>query len=216
MNNYKELSYFKRWTLENYPFIEADFDAITEYQLYCKIVEYLNKCIYNIKLMETAIDDVEKQVADLKAYVDEYLTDMSDVKEEIEAIKNSISVLTNAILEVNTKVDQVDNKVANLKDYTDDLVNSNFNVLKSYVDAQDEHLQEEIDNINIGALIIYDPTTGTYSPVQTVINNLYSLTNKDGITASEFDTLELTATEFDSKQLTAYEFDSSAKILLTE
>ncbi len=41
--NYKKLCPFKGWVLENFPFIEADFDAITNYELLCKIVEYLNK-----------------------------------------------------------------------------------------------------------------------------------------------------------------------------
>ena len=40
---YKKLCPFKGWVLENFPFIEADFDAITNYELLCKIVEYLNK-----------------------------------------------------------------------------------------------------------------------------------------------------------------------------
>lgn len=207
MKNYKELSYFKRWTLENYPFIEADFDAITEYQLYCKIVEYLNKCIYNIKLMETTVEDVEKMVLDLKAYVDEYLEDMSDVKEEIEAIQNTMSTLTQTILEVNSKVDD-------LRTYTDNLVTNNFNTLKNYVDYQDNILQDEIDNLVIGDIKIYDPTTGLNSSLQTVIDNLYGLTNKDGITASEFDTLEKTVTQFEAYDMTAYEFDSSAKAIM--
>lgn len=38
---------FKLWTIENFPFIEADFDAITNYQLYSKIVEYLRKIAEN-------------------------------------------------------------------------------------------------------------------------------------------------------------------------
>lgn len=36
---------FKWFVLENFPFIEADFDSITNYQLLCKVVEYLNKTI---------------------------------------------------------------------------------------------------------------------------------------------------------------------------
>ena len=214
MQNYKELSYFKKWTLENYPFIEADFDAITEYQLFCKIVEYLNKVIYNEKLTEQAMEELEAEFLKLKEYVDEYLTDISDIKEEVEAIENSMAVLTQSIIDLNNKIDGVDSKVGNLKTYTNNLVNESYDVLKNYVDAQDEHLQEEIDNINIGALIIYDPTTGTYNPVQTVVNNLYQLSNKDGLTASEFDNLELTASEFDAYQITAFEFDSNGRNIL--
>lgn len=214
MKNYKELSYFKRWTLENYPFIEADFDAITEYQLYCKIVEYLNKCIYNIKLMETAVDEVVQQIADLKAYVDQYLKDITEVLEEVEVVKRSVEELTLEVASLSERINQVDLKVDNLKVYTDNLVSSNFNTMKTYVDYQDGVINTRIDNLEIGAIKIYDPTTGLVSPLQTVIDNLYGLTNRDGITASEFDTLEKTVTQFEAYDMTAYEFDSSAKAIM--
>jgi hypothetical protein len=41
-NMYKKLPPFKWFVLQNFPFIEEDFDAITNYQLLCKIIEYLN------------------------------------------------------------------------------------------------------------------------------------------------------------------------------
>ena len=63
---------FKRWTLENFPFIEEDFDAITNYQLYCKIVEYLNKVIAN-----------ENQLTEAMNYVLEFFNNL-DVQEEID------------------------------------------------------------------------------------------------------------------------------------
>ena len=50
--------------------------------------------------------------------------------------------------------------------------------------------------------------------LQIVINNLYQAGNKDGLTASEFDALDLTANEFDAYQITAYEFDSAGKTIL--
>lgn len=214
MKEYKELSYFKRWTLENYPFIEADFDAITEYQLYCKIVEYLNKCIYNIKLMETAVDEVVKQIEDLREYVDQYLKDITEVLEEVEEVKRSVEELTLEVASLSNKINQVDSKVDNLKYYTDNLVNDNYNTLKTYVDYQDGVINTRIDNLEIGAIKIYDPTTGEVQPLQVVVNNLYALTNKDGITASEFDTLEKTVTQFEAYDMTAYEFDSSAKAIM--
>ena len=49
-NNYtdmKNLTPFKLCVLQNSPFIEADFDAVTNYQLLCKVVEELNKVIDN-------------------------------------------------------------------------------------------------------------------------------------------------------------------------
>lgn len=43
--NKKPIPFFKRFVIQNFPFIEEDFDALTNYQLFCKVVEYLNKVI---------------------------------------------------------------------------------------------------------------------------------------------------------------------------
>lgn len=207
-NNYKPLKPFRGWVLENFPFIENDFDALTNYQIFCKIIEYINNIITDVTAIEDSIDDVIKLVNDIKAYVDEYLEDITDVKEEIEVIENAINTL-------NTSVISINNELTELKDYTDNLVSGSFDTLKTYVDNQDEELNEKIENIQIGAIEVYDPTTGVYEPLQITINNLYNLTNKDGITAGEFDALQLTASVFDGKDLTAYQFDSSSKTLLS-
>lgn len=206
-NNYKPLKPFKGWVLENFPFMENDFDALTNYQVFCKIIEYINNIIVDVTAIEDSIDDVIKLVNDIKAYVDEYLEDITDVKEEIEAINESIQ-------SINTKVNKNSSDIVELKNYTDNLVSDTFTTLKNYIDLHDEELNDRIDNIEIGAINVYDPTTGEYSPLQVVLNNLYNMTNKDGINAGEFDALELTATGFDSKNLTAYQFDSQSKILL--
>lgn len=56
MSEYKNLSPFKWYCLQNFPFIEADFDAITEYQLLCKIVEYLNLNIDKTNELGTQVE----------------------------------------------------------------------------------------------------------------------------------------------------------------
>lgn len=68
------LSPFKLWTLQNFPFIEADFDAITNYQLMCKLVEYLNKNIETINSQTDVINTLNNNFNTLKNYVDNYLT----------------------------------------------------------------------------------------------------------------------------------------------
>ena len=215
---FKDLKYFKGWTLENFPFIEDDFDAITTYQFMCKIVEYLNEVIYNQKILDENGEVIKETVEELKAYVDKYLEDLTDIKEEIENIETNIDSLTTQV-DTNTQdISDLDTKIdlsiSNLKIYTDNLVQNNYNTLKTYIDYQDSLLDEKIDNIQIGAISVYNPTTGTLDPLQIVINDLYELTNRDGLTATEFDALDLTATEFDAYQITAREFDSEGKIIL--
>lgn len=153
------------------------------------------------------IDEVEEQLIEIKEYVDKYLVDIEEIKQEIIVINNAIDTLTNNLALTNIKIDQIHDELINV-------INEDFNILKNYVDTQDNIINNRIDNIEIGEIEIYNPTNGLFQPLQEVINDLYQITNKDGLTASEFDALELTATEFDAYEITAYEFDSQGKIIL--
>ena len=96
------------------------------------------------------------------------------------------------------------------------LINQEYSILKEYVDTQDENLQYQIDHFDIGNITLLDPTTGLQSPIQTVIDNIYDQTRSDGISAAEFDALQLTAQAFDEKEITAFNFDQHGKTLLEE
>lgn len=84
-NNYKNmetLTPFKLCVLQNFPFIEADFDAVTNYQLLCKVVEYLNKIIDNNNKQNDNISQLEQNFIRLYNYVNNYFSNL-DVQEEI-------------------------------------------------------------------------------------------------------------------------------------
>ena len=84
---------FRRFVLQNFPFIEEDFDALTDYELICKVVEYLNKVITSqneviseLETFETNITNnfnrLEALFNELKTFVDNYFENL-DVQEEI-------------------------------------------------------------------------------------------------------------------------------------
>ncbi len=79
---YKRLYPFKWFVLQNFPFIEADFDAITNYQLYCKLVEYLNKVLENVNTIGTELEVLVNAFNDLQDYVNNYFENL-DIQEEI-------------------------------------------------------------------------------------------------------------------------------------
>ena len=79
---YKRLHPFKWFVLQNFPFIEADFDAITEYQLFCKVVEYLNKVIDDMNAVGQQTEDITNAMTELQNYVNNYFDNL-DVQEEI-------------------------------------------------------------------------------------------------------------------------------------
>lgn len=88
--NYKyKLSPFKLQVLQNFPYIEADFDAITNYQLLCKVVDYLNQVIDNMNttesIVQTQIENIDalyNAYVELHTYIDNYFKNL-DVQDEI-------------------------------------------------------------------------------------------------------------------------------------
>lgn len=79
-NNYtdiKNLTPFKLCVLQNFPFIEADFDAVTNYQLLCKVVEYLNKVIDNNNKQNNNITQLEQNFITLYNYVKDYFDNLN-------------------------------------------------------------------------------------------------------------------------------------------
>lgn len=81
--NYKNLCPFKWFVLQNFPFIEADFDAITNWQLFCKLGEEINKIINSTNTLGI-------QVESLTDYVRNYFDNL-DVQEEINNKLNKMA-----------------------------------------------------------------------------------------------------------------------------
>lgn len=77
-----KLTPFKMQVLQSFPFIDEDFDAITNYELLCKVVEYLNKTVENVDYLNDTVNDYIDKFNELKSYVDNYFDNL-DVQEEI-------------------------------------------------------------------------------------------------------------------------------------
>ena len=79
---YKNLTPFKWFVLENFPFIEVDFDALTEWQLFCKIGKEINKIINSENNLGTQMENVTNAFIELQNYVNNYFDNL-DVQDEI-------------------------------------------------------------------------------------------------------------------------------------
>lgn len=137
--------------------------------------------------------------------------DIVELRDEMSSFEEQINLEIKRINELLTSYDMKIDRIANeLYVYVDDkLIN-----LKNYVDSQDNYLREKIEDIEVGKINVYDPTTGLYSPLQTAIDNIYDMGRSNALTSSEYDALELTATEFDAYQITAREYDINGKEIL--
>lgn len=195
----------------------------------------LRRCVFNrleIGMIPKSYREsltYEEQILWLQKYVNDMLEWLTKLQEDFDNIdlnfdelEEKINVLRtdlNNLSElVNTKAskDELNESIEALENELKAIIQSDYDILKEYIDTQDEYLQYEIDHFDIGKIKIYDPTTGLEEDIQTVIDNIYDQTRTEAITAGEFDNLELTATEFDGKELTAFNFDRYGKTLLSE
>lgn len=87
---FKNLTPFKWFVLENFPFIEADFDALTEWQLFCKLGKEMNKIINSENTLGTQMENVTNAFIDLQNYVNNYFDNL-DVQEEINNKLNEMA-----------------------------------------------------------------------------------------------------------------------------
>ena len=82
MSNETKIPLFRRFVIQNFPYIEQDFDALTDYQLISKVVEYLNMVIEQTNQSTEQVAVLTDSFNQLKDYVDHYFDNL-DVQEEI-------------------------------------------------------------------------------------------------------------------------------------
>lgn len=189
---------------------------------YRESMSYEEQVLWLCNIIEKDITPALNEVIDALNNID---LDFTDIYDKIAVLENDISILNEEYNAIHTQVNkntqdiaELDTKFTNAISSVDstlrELINSNFNTLKDYVDYNDTILNDKIDNISTTGIMAYNPTNGLLEPLQKVLNDIAQATNKDGLTATEFDGLELTATAFDAYQITAYEFDSQGKTIL--
>lgn len=108
---------FRNWVLQNFPFLEDDFDALTDYELFCKMLEY-------VKGFTKDNEEFKKQLADFENYFNNL-----DVQEEINNKLDEMSQdgsLENIISQyIELMTTYTYNNVADMKSATN-LVNGSF------------------------------------------------------------------------------------------
>lgn len=87
---YINLSPFKWFCLNNFPFLEADFDALTDYQLFCKLGKEMNDLITKMNELGIETENLSKGFTDLQTYINNYFDNL-DVQEEINTKLNEMT-----------------------------------------------------------------------------------------------------------------------------
>lgn len=158
------------------------------------------------------LNQVIKQVNSNTEFIDTYSGKIEEIEKEVANLR---SEMTEFETEINT---YIQNRFQEITLELQSMVASALIQANAYTDSVAERIDAEIQEIVLGQIIVFDPTTGFSSPLQTVIDNLYNASRTDALTATEYDTLDdggpLTATAYDAYMLTAREYDQSGKTLL--
>lgn len=229
--------------MNNFPFIEADFDAVTYYQLLCKIVESVNDTIelannlldeyeemeeeYNrlIALVNELQDRLDTIQEELTAYID---LKSAETKAELEAEINALATelraeVAEAIALVNTTLEQFRAEVTELEDYVNDQIlnfknytDSKFSLLDAKYELITNDLQNQINQLPDSIPTVYNPATGLKESLQKALYDYWRLLREPySITAGDYQRLGIKAGAYQQLQITAIDYDLKAKQILT-
>lgn len=186
---------FYTFAIQNFPFLEKDFDALNDYQMMAQIFKYLDD---EIKKVDNKYSGIYDTVSQLESDFEKFKTDVNNTINNFE---------TQILNDVDIKLEAQYVRVVTL-------LNQYKVVFEAYVNTQIAEVNRRIDDVEVGAIDIYNPLTGTIDPISTVIDDLYNQLRYDAITCSEYDGLELTATDYDGYMITANNFDLNGKSIL--
>ena len=131
-NDYTNLTPFKTWLVtqintwgvNNFPFLEGDFDKLTNYGMLMKMMKCLNDIISNQNLVEDDMSKMYNAFTELQTYINDYFDNL-DVQEEINnkldemAENGELSQLIETYINpyltnFNTRLDEQDTKIDSL------------------------------------------------------------------------------------------------------
>lgn len=173
-------------------------DMMTDVEFLLGVFKKLNEIIAQTNKNTEFIDEYTGKIEEIEATVASLRTEMTQFEREIN---ESIAL-----------------QFAEIKIELQAMIATALVQANAYTDSVAANLEAEIEQISVGQINLFDPTTGLYSPLQVVVDNLYTLGRTDALTATEYDTLDdgepLTASSYDAYELTAYQYDNNSKSLL--
>lgn len=144
--DYNKLTPFKWFIIENFPFLEDSIDGLTNYQLFCKLGEEINKIIDSQNIVGEQAELLTTEFNNLYNYVDNYFKNL-DIQEEINTkidemaedgyfqtlVENYATPILNDLTErVNDLADEVETATDDLGTKIEELRKEKYNRYSEY------------------------------------------------------------------------------------
>ena len=215
------------WIINELKRIVAEVQEVKEWESQHK-GEY-EELLRRVNAIELEINTFETQIrSEFERLKEEQQAEFDELKRETEAtISREVARLENL---VNTAIQSLENEFNRLLTEVTIKINSleaeiqrAIISLNNQLEANNQfifawvenRLQEFIDSFpEIVTISVYNPVRGEITDIQVAVNDLYSIASPYGLTAEQYDSLQLSAEEYDNYDLTAREYDQYGYKLL--
>lgn len=226
---------FSNFEFPNTNFYNSDLrELISMYKKLVKeydgILEQLNELKNNIaSIVDEYLDaDLGAFKAELLTIINNEITELeNEIREEQKKLEDDMIKFKN---DISSTVEQLKIDIDNFESTVNNKIQTITNqIAQVYIDmAEYKHDMAELFELQKNELILYiqehvaqitrlyvtNPLSGEYEDIQNVLNDIAKyITQSYGLTAQEYDDLQLRATEYDAKRITAQNYSSRGILL---
>lgn len=200
-------------------FHDSDLRELIE--MYDKVVSEYDSLVAWKNQHESDYNDLMNRVGALEGEITSF---EARIQEEFDSLKDGLETyiyeqVHEALGQIIIEVGDIRESIIQLReDLTREIFELQGNLisqdkmLRNWVEARLEQFVEEIPDLT--TVNVWNPVRGALTSVQIAINDLYDLARVGGLTALEYDSMQLTAGEYDGLNLTAYDYDNYARDIL--
>lgn len=200
-----------------------------------ELIAMYKKLVAEYDTIKAEIDEVTKKIEEFTQYVDEIIDEkinlklkaltsrvtmleieMKQVEEELDNVNLRVDEIVKDIINLGIRIDQVRVELktdiaevyielGKYKESIDDIIQIEINKLIAYID---EHVTK------LDRLDVVNPITREYENIQNVLDDIVdALLSGFGLTAKEYDDLELTALQYDKLVITTIQYSVRGYLL---
>jgi len=175
--------------------------------------------------VRNAFAELEAQIAaDFEQQKEELQAALAATEAEIDAKMQQLTTEVNAAIasfeqQFRVLKNQILLEVDRLKEEVRQEITEFYNIMQANNEYVFKYVENRLDEFinslpDITTVYVYNPYRGRVTDLQTAINDLYTIACIWGLTAYQYDSLQLTASEYDALGLTASEYDTLGYKLL--
>lgn len=202
-----------------------------------QIMKKINELVEQVNNLSNGVNNyTDEQIKKLKAELEKEISELeikllsfvSDFEKEISRVEKETDGKVQVLHDyIDTEILKTNEKIKELKTYIDTQI---FNAEKRQIkytdnkvgvesikrEAQDEFLNNKIENVVKDFPKVYNAVLGVKSNVQDTFNSFYEYLRELGVLSISYDKMEMTAEQYDKMELEAHVFDVYSGFIFSE